>query len=230
MTIRGPYAKVPFFVLLTIVGTLWYPPQSRGDSSCPALREPVNKSAVPLAMITEAPIPGPRKARQPATPDQLKCTDDLLNAGKRAIEKKRLVEGVTRYLAAVKVAPAQAELVFQELASVLDQKAYVGPALAAYYKAWKVFEANYNQPDAKLDSVAVLALADIRDSIVRLGGNVPTPTSDVGRTVIANSTRHLREQYFNTDPLLGTQNPDSTQPAQPAQPPPGTQPAQPTTR
>ena len=205
---------------MTIVATLWYPPDSQSDSSCPALHEPINKSAVPLVMITDAPIPGPRKARQAATPDQLKCTDELLNAGKRAIEKKRLVEGVTRYLAAVKVAPAQAELVFQELANVLDQKAYVEPALAAYFKAWKVFESNYNQPDAKLDSVAVLALADIRDSILRLGGNVPTPTSDVGRTVIANSTRHLREQYFNTDPLLGTQTPESSQPLQPASPPP----------
>jgi hypothetical protein len=218
MAILGRHHRVSPILLIAVVATLSYPPYTQADSSCPALQEPINKSAAPLVMITETPIPGPRKARQPATPAQLKCAEELLNAGKRAIEKKRLVEGVTRYLAAVKVAPAQAELVFQELAGVLDQKAYVQPALAAYFKAWKVFESNYNQPDAKLDSVAVLALADIRDSIVRLGGNVPTPTSDVGRSVIASSTRHLREQYFNTDPLLGTQNPESPQPPPPPQP------------
>ena len=47
----------------------------------------------------------------------------------------------------------------------------------------------------------------IRDSIVRLGGQVPNPTSEVGRTVAANTTRHLREQYFNADPLLVPEKP-----------------------
>jgi hypothetical protein len=70
-----------------------------------------------------------------------------------------------------------------------------------------VFESNYKEADATLDSVAVLALAEIRDSIVRLGANTPVPTSEVGRIVIANSTRHLREQYFNMDPLLSPPKP-----------------------
>ena len=176
---------------------------------CPALQQPVDKTASPLVIITDAPVPGPKKLRQPATPAQAMCAERLREAGRKAIEKKKVVEGVSRYLAAVKVAPAQAETAYQELAYALDRAAYVQPALAAYFKAWKVIETEYDRPDAKLDGVAVLVLAEIRDSIDRLGGQVPVPTSDVGRTVIADTTRHLREQYFNADPLLLPNTPNS---------------------
>jgi hypothetical protein len=181
---------------------------------CPALQQPVDKTASPLVIITDAPIPGPKKLRQPATPAQAMCAERLREAGSKAIEKKKVVEGVSRYLAAVKVAPAQAETSYQELANALDRKAYVQPALAAYFKVWKVIDAEYYRPDAKLDGQAVLVLAEIRDSIVRLGGQVPVPSSEVGRIVIENTTRRLREQYFNADPLLlpSTPNPANSPP------------------
>jgi len=177
-------------------------------SACPALKEPFDKEASPLKIITESPIPGLKKLRSEPTAAEAKCAETLRAAGKKAIEKKKVVEGVSRYLAAVKVAPAQAEVTYQELASMLDSRAYGKPALAAYFKAWNAMEAEYNYPDAKLDGHAVLGLADIRDSIVRLGGQVPSPTSEVGRTVAANTTRHLREQYFNADPLLVPEKPE----------------------
>jgi hypothetical protein len=160
-----------------------------------------------LLIINDGPIPGPKKLRQNPTAGQLKCAETLKAAGKKAIEKKKLTEGVTRYLAAINVVPADAEVTYQELANVLDRAAYLQPALAAYFKAWKAFEVDYNRPEAKLDGVAVLALADIRDSIVRLGGVVPTPTSEVGRIVIGNTSRRLREMYFNADPLMAPGNP-----------------------
>lgn len=182
-------------------------PMGGQASVCPGLKEPVDKNASPLVIITDSPIPGPKKLRSEPTADQVKCAESLRQAGKKAIEKKKVVEGVSRYLAAVKVAPAQAEATYQELAGMLDRGAYVQPALAAYFKAWNAFESEYNRPDAKLDGHAVLVLADVRDSIVRLGGQVPAPTSEVGRTVVANTTRHLREQYFNADPLLLPEQP-----------------------
>jgi len=181
-------------------------------SACPALKEPFDKEASALKIITESPIPGLKKLRSEPTAAEAKCAETLRAAGKKAIEKKKLVEGVTRYLAAVKVAPAQAETTYQELASMLDTRAYGPQALAVYFKSWNAMEAEYNYPEAKLDGHAVLGLADIRDSIVRLGGQVPNPTSEVGRTVAANTTRHLREQYFNADPLL---RPDKSPQAQP---------------
>ncbi|HEY3197181.1 MAG TPA: hypothetical protein VGJ57_04125 [Nitrospirales bacterium] len=177
-------------------------------SGCPVLQHPVDKTLSPLVIITESPIPGPKKLREQPTPEQASCAERLREAGKKAIEKKKLVEGIWRYLTAIKVAPAQSEVTYQELANALDRGAYVQPALAAYFKAWKAIEADYDRPDAKLDGVAVLSLAEVRDSIVRLGGQVPVPISDVGRTVIADSTRHLREQYFNTDPLLLPSTPE----------------------
>ena len=169
--------------------------------ACPALKARVDKNLSPLLIISDGPIPAPKKVQQEPTPSQLKCMEALKAAGKRAIERKKIAEGVTRYLAAVNAAPSVAETTYQDLASMLDRLAYRQPALAAYFKAWKAFEVNYNRPDAELDSIAVLVLADIRDSIVRLGGQVPSPSSEVGRIVIGNTTRHLREQYFNADPV-----------------------------
>jgi hypothetical protein len=179
-------------------------------SGCSALQEHVDKTLSPLVINTEAPVPGPKKPTHHATPEQATCAERLREAGKKALEKKRVVEGVVRYLAAVKIAPAEAETAYQELANALDRAAYVQPALAAYFKAWKVIDAEYYRPDAKLDGNAVLVLAEIRDSIVRLGGQIPVPVSEVGRAVIASSTRHLREQYFNADPLLLPTTPEPT--------------------
>jgi hypothetical protein len=179
-------------------------------SGCPSLQQPVDKTLSPLVIITEAPVPGPKKLRHQTTPEQATCAESLRKAGKKAIEKKKVVEGVARYLAAIKIAPAEAETAYQELANALDRAAYVQPALAAYFKAWKVIDAEYYRPDAKLDGNAVLVLAEIRDSIVRLGGQIPVPTSDVGRIVIANTTRQLREQYFNADPLLLPTTPEAS--------------------
>jgi len=174
---------------------------------CPALKARVDLSLSPLLIISDGPIPAPKNMQQEPTPAQLKCMEALKAAGKRAIERKKIAEGVTRYLAAVNAVPSVAETTYQDLASMLDRSAYRQPALAAYFKAWKAFEVNYNRPDAKLDSIAVLVLADIRDSIVRLGGQVPPPSSEVGRIVIGNSTRHLREQYFNADPVVAPSKP-----------------------
>jgi hypothetical protein len=192
---------------------------------CPALDQPVDKNAPPLSIITEGPVPGPKKLRAQPTPAQAKCAERLRGAGNKAIEKKRVVEGVSRYVAAVSVAPAQAEEIYEELALALDRRGYVEPALAAYFKAWQVIEMEYANPEAKMDGVAVLELAAIRDSIVRLGGHVPTPTSEVGRTVSAKSTRILREEYFNADPYLSPEKspssePSDSQPAVPPSPPP----------
>jgi len=184
-------------------------------SACPGLNQPVDKSGSPLLIITDAPVPGPKKLRAQPTPAQAKCAEKLRAAGKKAIEKKKVVEGVSRYVAAVRAAPPQAESIYEELAGALDRRGYVQPALAAYFKAWKVVETEYANPEAKMDGVAVLELADIRDSIVRLGGQVPEPTSEVGRTVSAKSTRILREEYFNADPYLSpekspaSESPDS---------------------
>jgi hypothetical protein len=185
---------------------------------CPALDQPVDKSAAPLSIITKAPVPGPKKLRAQPTPAQSKCAEKLRKAGKKAIEKKRVAEGVSRYVFAVSVAPAQAETIYEELAIALDRRGYIEPALAAYFKAWQVIETEYANPEAKLDGVAVLELADIRDSIVRLGGHVPTPTSEVGRTVSAKSTRLLREEYFNADPYLSPEKPGSSEPSDPSTP------------
>jgi hypothetical protein len=140
-------------------------------------------------------------------PAQTKCVEALRAAGKKAIEKKKLAEGVARYMSAVQLAPSLAARTYQELAGTLDRNAYTEPALAAYFKAWSAVETNYEEPDAKVDSTAVLVLADIRDSIVRLGGVAPTPSSEVGRTVIATPTRQLREEYFNAEPLAPSRKP-----------------------
>lgn len=181
--------------------------ETKATSDCPGLRDPIDKSISPLRIITAGPVPGPKKAQASASPAQAKCVQSLRAAGKKAIEKKKLIEGVVRYMSAVQLAPSLADMTYQELANVLDRNAYTEPALAAYFKAWNAIEANYEASDAKLDSTAVLVLADIRDSIVRLGGVAPTPTSEVGRTVIANSTRRLRDEYFNADPLASPRKP-----------------------
>jgi hypothetical protein len=71
------------------------------------------------------------------------------------------------------------------------------PAVAAYRKAWAALEIEHERSGTKVvEGVIVLAMADIRDAIIRLGGQAPVPTSELGRIVIANTTRILLEQYF----------------------------------
>ena len=169
--------------------------------ACPDVHEAVDKKLATLDIITDAPLPSVKPA-PPPTPDQVKCVETFRTAGKQAIEKRKIAEGAYRYVTAAKVVPATAENTYMELANVLDRGAYTEPALAAYLKAWEAYEVIYNRPGAKLDGIAILAMADIRDSIIRIGGRMPAPTSEAGRTVVSQPTRRLREQYFSTDPLI----------------------------
>jgi hypothetical protein len=181
--------------------------ESKVALDCPGLRDPVDKKTSPLRIIAAGAVPGAKKSEANPSANQVKCVESLRTAGKKAIEKKKPAEGVARYMAAVQLAPSLAETTYQELANALDRNAYTEPALAAYFKAWSAIEANYQASDAKLDSTAVLVLAGIRDSIVRLGGVAPTPTTEVGRLVLASSTRRLREEYFNAEPLASPRKP-----------------------
>ncbi|HZC67801.1 MAG TPA: hypothetical protein VE201_04205, partial [Nitrospirales bacterium] len=76
------------------------------------------------------------------------------------------------------------------------QAAYTQPAVIAYRKAWMAFEAGFNLRGVKLEGTGLLTLANIRDSIVRLGGQVPIATSGPGKIVVANSTNEIHDQYF----------------------------------
>jgi len=79
---------------------------------------------------------------------------------------------------------------------VLDQASYPQPAVIAYRKAWMAFEAGHNLRGVKIEGTGLLTLANIRDSIVRLGGQAPPATSEPGKIVVANSTSEIMEKYF----------------------------------
>jgi hypothetical protein len=149
----------------------------------------------PFLLIEEGPIPGLDTGRS-LTPAETKCVENLRKAGKEAIGKGMITESIFHYLSAVDTAPSLAGETYLDLASALDQTAYQQPAVIAYRKAWTAFEAIYNRPGIQVEGNVLLILADIRDSIVRLGGQVPTPTSEPGRIVVANSTRKIQEKYF----------------------------------
>jgi len=149
----------------------------------------------PYQLIIEGPIPGAGSER-PLTPSEAKCVENLRKAGKKAIERGKITESIFHYLSAMDTAPGLAGPIYLDLASALDQTAYTQPAVIAYRKAWAAFEAVYNRPGMQVEGRVLLNLADIRDSIVRLGGQVPTPTSEPGKIVVANSTRKIQEQYF----------------------------------
>ena len=74
-----------------------------------------------------------------------------------------------------------------------------------------------------MDGIAVLELADVRDSIVRLGGQVPTPTSDVGRPSARRAPAFCARSTFNADPYFSPEKPSSSEspePSLPLPPPP----------
>jgi hypothetical protein len=149
----------------------------------------------PFLLIEEGPIPGSDPDRS-LTSAETKCVKSLRKAGKKAIERGKITESIFHYLSAVDTAPGLAGEIYLDLASALDQTAYTQPAVIAYRKAWRAFEAGYNRPGVQVEGRVLLTLADIRDSIVRLGGQVPAPTSEPGKIVAANSTRKIQEQYF----------------------------------
>ena len=149
----------------------------------------------PYQLIIEGPIPGPGSER-PLTPSEAKCVENLRKAGKKAIVGGKINEAILHYLSAADTAAAQAGETYLELASALDQASYPQPAVIAYRKAWMAFEAGYNLRGVKAEGTGLLTLANIRDSLVRLGGQVPPATSLPGKIVEANSTRRIQEEYF----------------------------------
>jgi hypothetical protein len=149
----------------------------------------------PFLLIEEGPIPGTDPGHS-LTPAETKCVENLRKAGKKAIGMGMVTESIFHYLSAVDAAPGLAGETYLDLASALDQTAYPQPAVIAYRKAWTAFEALYNRSGKQVEGNVLLTLADIRDSIVRLGGQVPIPTSEPGKIVVANSTRKIQEKYF----------------------------------
>src|SRR5438128_5541134 len=149
----------------------------------------------PYQLIIEGPIPGPGSER-PLTPSEAKCVENLRKAGKKAIVGGKINEAILHYLSAADTAAAQAGETYIELASALDQASYPQTAVIAYSKSWMAFEAGYNLRGVKAEGTGLLTLANIRDSIVRLGGQVPPATSLPGKIVEANSTRRIQEEYF----------------------------------
>jgi len=149
----------------------------------------------PYQLIIEGPIPGAGSER-PLTPSEAKCVESLRKAGKKAVVGGKINEAILHYLSAADTAVAQAGETYLELASALDQASYPQPAVIAYRKAWMAFEAGYNLRGVKAEGTGLLTLANIRDSLVRLGGQVPPATSLPGKIVEANSTRRIQEEYF----------------------------------
>jgi len=149
----------------------------------------------PFQLIVEGPIPGAGSER-PLTPSEAKCVENLRKAGNKAVVGGKITEAILHYLSAADTAVAQAGETYLDLASALDQAAYPQPAVIAYRKAWMAFEAGYNLRGVKAEGTGLLTLANIRDSIVRLSGQVPPATSLPGKIVEANSTRRIQEEYF----------------------------------
>src|SRR2546427_6895444 len=176
-------------------------PSARGTGKAPSLMgcrmRPYREDPMraPFLLIEEGPIPGSDPDRS-LTSAETKCVNNLRKAGKKAIERGKITESIFHFLSAVDTAPGLAGEIYLDLASALDQAAYAQPAAIAYRKAWIALEAGYNRPGMQVEGKVLLTLADIRDSIVRLGGTVPAPTSEPGEIVVGNSTRKIQEQYF----------------------------------
>lgn len=174
----------------------------RGTSDLPSLaachvrRDQPDQSRAPFLLIEEGPLPGAGPDRT-LTPVEAKCVESLRAAGRKAIEGGDIVQGVNHYLSAVDTAPAFAGEIYLDLAGALDKTAYGPAAVTAYRKAWASFEAVYNRPGVRVEGSGVLILADIRDALARLGASVPQPTSEPGRIALSNSTRKLKERYFD---------------------------------
>ena len=149
----------------------------------------------PYPLIEGGPIPDRGSAR-PLKPSEARCVENLRKAGRKAVAANKVTEGVLLYLSAMDMAPAQAGETYLDLASVLDQASYTQLAITAYRKAWMAHEADYKLRGVKREGTALLTLANIRDAIVRLGGQVPLATSEPGKFVVANSTNDIHEEYF----------------------------------
>jgi len=172
------------------------PDGAKPPTTCPGLHGPVDKSVAPIALIINGPLPEPKPERAP-TESEIKCMESLNAAGKKDIEEGMLVQGTSKFMAAVHVALPLASTTYRGLAVALDKTSHPDPAVAAYRKAWAALEIEHERSKTKIEGVIVFAMADIRDSIIRLGGQAPVPTSELGRIVIANTTRKLQEQYFD---------------------------------
>lgn len=167
-------------------------------ASCQVRRDqPDQSKKTPFLLIEEGPLPDARPDR-PLTPAETKCVESLRAAGKKAIEGDDLAQGANHYLSAVDIARALAGEIYRDLADALDKAAYVQLAITAYTKAWIAVEAGSNRPGMEIEGSVVLALADIRDSLTRLGAALPQPTSEPGRLVLASPTRKLKERYFDS--------------------------------
>lgn len=165
-------------------------------ASCQVRRDQPDQSKAPFLLIEEGPLPGAGPDRT-LTPVEAKCVESLRAAGRKAIEGGDIVQGVNFYLSAVDTARALAGEIYLDLAGALDKTAYGPAAVTAYRKAWASLEAVYNRPGVKVEGSGVLTLADIRDALARLGAPLPQPTSEPGRIALANSTRKLKERYFD---------------------------------
>lgn len=165
-------------------------------ASCQVRRDQPDQSKAPFLLIEEGPLPGAGPDRT-LTPAETKCVESLRAAGRKAIEGGDIVQGVNRYLSAVDTARALAGEIYLDLAGALDRTAYGPAAVTSYRKAWAALEAVYNRPGVKVEGSGVLVLADIRDALARLGASLPQPTSEPGRIALSNSTRKLKERYFD---------------------------------
>jgi hypothetical protein len=163
---------------------------------CRLRPHPEGTMRAPFLLIEEGPIPGADSDR-PLPPSEVMCVEILRKAGRKAVEANKVTEGILLYLSLADTAPAQAGETYLDLATVLDQASYPQPAVIAYRKAWTAYEAGFNLRGFKIEGAGLLTLATIRDSIVRLGGQVPLATSEPGKIVAANSTSKIMEQYFD---------------------------------
>src|SRR2546422_706136 len=163
-------------------------PSVRGTGKAPSLSGLRLRSyregpmRAPFLLIEEGPIPGSDPDRS-LTSAETKCVKNLRKTGKKAIERGKITESIFHFLSAVDTAPGLAGEIYLDLASALDQTAYAQPAVIAYRKAWRAFEAGYNRPGVQGEGRGLLTLAGIPDPLVRRGGQVPTPTREPGTTV-----------------------------------------------
>jgi len=175
------------------------PAEAPRATTCPRLNDRVSEKLSPIQILSEHNLP-PGTQKSALSAADMKCVESLRAAGKKAIEEKKAALGIHRYLAAVETAPALASDIYRELGYELDKAAYPKPAIQAYLKAWKALDVEGVKAGEKVNGAMVLSMADIRDSLARLGAQVPTPNSELGRIVVANSTRSLREKYFSSFP------------------------------
>ena len=158
----------------------------------PYREDPMRSS---FQLIEEGPIPD-AGADRPVSPGEAKCVEHLRKAGRKAVEAGKVTKGVILYLSVADNAPLEAGEAYVDLATVLDHSSYPQLAVIAYRKAWMALEAGHNLQGVKIEGTGLLTLANIRDSLVRLGSQVPPATSEPGKVVAANSTNIILEKYF----------------------------------